>query len=138
RACEHPAALQLCNGAIAIDNHSLTAANNDGSSLAGLMTKALTLAGLQPADIQAVKLHGTASMLNDEAEAAAVQRVFGAHRPHLFALKPYTGDTLGACGALELALLAGCVDWGILPGNPGFLSDPELGLSLAPAHAPVF
>ncbi|HEY7885866.1 MAG TPA: beta-ketoacyl synthase N-terminal-like domain-containing protein [Cellvibrionaceae bacterium] len=134
RASEYPAVLQLCDGAIAIDNHSLTAANNDGSSLAGLIDKALATSGIDPCAVQAVKLHGTASMLNDEAEAAALQRVFGAHKPHLFALKPYTGHTLGACGALELALLTGCVDGDILPGNPGLTADAALGLSLAPTQ----
>lgn len=122
--------LELCGGAIATDNHSLTAAIADGSSLAAVITMALAETGVAASDIKGVKAHGTASLMNDEAEAAALRQVFAASLPSVFALKPFCGHTLGACGALELALTAGCLLRNRLPANPGHQYDPALALAL--------
>ncbi len=69
----------LRGGANLCDTHSMSAANPDGSTVALVMQRALRSAGLEPSDIVALKAHGTASLLNDEAEAAghapAVRRV---------------------------------------------------------------
>lgn len=125
-----PVQLELCGGAIATDNHSLTAAIADGSSLAIVMAAALAETGVAAADINAVKAHGTASLMNDEAEAAALKQVFAGSLPAIFALKQFCGHTLGACGALELALAAGCLLRNRLPSNPGHNVDPVLGVGL--------
>jgi 3-oxoacyl-[acyl-carrier-protein] synthase-1 len=125
-----PVQLELCGGAIATDNHSLTAAIADGSSLATVMAAAFADTGVAAADIKAVKAHGTASLMNDEAEAAALKQVFAESLPAIFALKQFCGHTLGACGALELALAAGCLLRNRLPSNPGHNFDPVLGVGL--------
>src|SRR5690606_14559770 len=69
---ENEASLQICGGAIATDNHSLTAANVDGSSLAAVITQALSDSSITAETIIAIKAHGTASLMNDEAEAAGL------------------------------------------------------------------
>lgn len=129
--------IQLCGGAIATDNHSLTAANIDGSSLAAVIEQALANSDVDAKSIAAVKVHGTASLMNDEAEAAGLRRVFGEQLPPTFALKPFCGHTLGASGALEMALTIGCMQKGLLPANPQFESDPELGVSLISDVSPA-
>lgn len=111
------APVQLCGGAIATDNHSLTAANVDGSTIAEVIHQALRQCGVTASDLAAMKVHGTASLMNDEAEAAGIRRLRDLPPP-LFALKPYIGHTLGACGALETALVYGCLTKGELPSNP--------------------
>ena len=127
------APLQLRGGAVATDNHSLTAANSDGSSLASVINQALDDSNITAADIVAVKVHGTASLMNDEAEAAGLGRIFPQQLPPVFALKPFCGHTLGASGALEMALTLGCLARGVLPANPQAIADPQLGVQLLPA-----
>lgn len=129
--------IHLCGGAIATDNHSLTAANIDGSSLASVIEQALSNSQIDAHAIVAVKAHGTASLMNDEAEAAGLRRVFGTELPPTFALKPFCGHTLGASGALEMALTIGCMQQGLLPANPQFEPDPELGICLTNKVSPA-
>ena len=122
--------LHICGGAIATDNHSLTAANVDGSSLAAVIAQALSDSSITAETIIAIKAHGTASLMNDEAEAAGLRRAFAADIPPIFALKPFCGHTLGASGALEMALTIGCIQQGFLPLSPQPDPDPELQISL--------
>lgn len=132
------AAIEVCGGAVATDNHSLTAANIDGSSLAAVIQQAMGDSQAAAGDIVAIKAHGTASLMNDEAEAAGLKRIFTQAMPPTFALKPFCGHTLGACGALEMALTIGCLRRGFLPANPQQVPDPALGIELLaqPQSAP--
>ncbi len=123
-------AISLCGGAIATDNHSLTAANSDGSTIAGVMAEALANCQITAPQLKGLKLHGTASLMNDEAEAAGIRRLLSS-LPPLFALKPFIGHTLGACGVLEAALVVGCLQRGQLPASPDAdATDEQLGLTL--------
>lgn len=99
-------ALEFVSGATLGDTHSMTAANPDGSSIEDVIRKALALGNVEPADIRGIKLHGTASLANDDAEFAGLRRIYGANLPPVCALKPMLGHTLGACGSNELVLLA--------------------------------
>jgi 3-oxoacyl-[acyl-carrier-protein] synthase-1 len=106
--------------------------------VAWVIEKALQNAGLTPRDVTAIKTHGTASLLNDEAEAAGIRRVFTAPPP-LAALKPWLGHTLGACGVNELLLFMAAADQGFLIATPGIgVGDEKLGLTLnqAPCDLP--
>lgn len=125
-----PNAPRLAGGAIATDNHSLTAANVDGVELAEVILQALQDSGIESAQIKGIKAHATASLKNDEAESSAIRQVLGDSPPSLFALKPFCGHTLGASGALELALMLGCLARGVLPGNPNAHCDESLGITL--------
>lgn len=125
-----PDAPRLAGGAIATDNHSLTAANVDGVELAKVIHQALQDSGIAPAQIKGIKAHATASLKNDEAESSAIRQVLGDSPPTLFALKPFCGHTLGASGAVELALMLGCLARGVLPGNPNARCDESLGITL--------
>lgn len=132
-----PSGFHLRAGANLCDTHGVSAANPDGSTVAAVMQQALDAAGLKPSDILAVKAHGTASLLNDEAEAAGMHRVFPAIPPML-AMKPFIGHTFGACGLNELLLVCGAIERGHLPPMPGISAEPgELGLTLNQTWAPV-
>ena len=130
---------RLVGGAIGTDNHSLTAANVDGLQLSRVIERALRDSNIVPADLVAIKAHATASLKNDEAEAAALRRVLGAQLPPVFALKPLCGHTLGASGALELALTLACLAVEQLPVNRGARNDGGLGVHLQrePLPAPA-
>ncbi|MDO3387804.1 beta-ketoacyl synthase N-terminal-like domain-containing protein [Gilvimarinus sp. SDUM040013] len=127
---EHEQRFRLMGGAIGTDNHSLTAAHVDGAEIARVIEQALAQANIKAQDIAAIKVHGTASLKNDEAEAAALHRVFGPALPTAFAFKPYIGHTLGACGALEVALTLGCLQVGKLPCTPNAKGDGDLGITI--------
>jgi 3-oxoacyl-[acyl-carrier-protein] synthase-1 len=121
---------RLVSSANQCDTFGMSAANPDGSSVAWVVEKALQNAGLTPRDVTAIKTHGTASLLNDEAEAAGIRRVFTAPPP-LTALKPWLGHTLGACGVNELLLFMAAADQGFLIATPGIgVGDEKLGLTL--------
>ncbi|MFO1349014.1 MAG: beta-ketoacyl synthase N-terminal-like domain-containing protein [Pseudomonadales bacterium] len=123
---------RLWGGANLCDTHSMSAANADGSSVARVIRQALTAAQISPEHIGSVKVHGTASLLNDEAEAAGLLQVFE-QMPPVCALKPFLGHTLGACGLSELILMwqALAAKTPFLPATPGIGSDArELGLAL--------
>lgn len=112
------------------DTHGMSAANPDGSTVAYVIKQALQRAGLATQDITAIKTHGTASLSNDEAEAAGMRRVF-AQIPPLTALKPYLGHTLGACGLNELLLFCAAAEQGFLIATPGIgVGDEKLGVTL--------
>lgn len=128
--------LSICGGAINTDNHSLTAAISDGSTLADVIQSALADAQVTPEMIKGVKTHGTASLMNDEAEAAGLHRIFSPV-PYCFALKPFCGHTLGASGVLELALTCGSLMRRNIPCNPGQVSDIALGITLNDANTPA-
>jgi len=64
------------------------------------MELALEDAGLAPAAIGYVNVHGTATEQGDIAETQATQALFGSGMP-ISSQKSFLGHTLGACGALE-------------------------------------
>jgi 3-oxoacyl-(acyl-carrier-protein) synthase len=125
-----PDAFRLIGSGNLCDTHSMSAANPDGSTVAFVIEQALRSAHLQAADITALKTHGTASLLNDEAEAAGMRRVF-ARMPPLTGLKPHLGHTLGACGLNELLAFCAAAERGFLIATPGVgIGDDKLGVEL--------
>lgn len=129
---------RVCGAATMCDTYAMSATNPDGSTVAATIRRALSDAGVTPGDIDAIKVHGTASLHNDEAEAAGMHRVFH-DMPPACALKPYTGHTLGACGLNELLLFCGAAGRGFLPGTPGIATErtADLGVSLTQDAEPL-
>jgi 3-oxoacyl-(acyl-carrier-protein) synthase len=116
----------LCGGASETDTYSISTADPNGSSIKSVMQRAMQDSGVTAKDIKAIKAHGTATPMNDIAEAAGMNAVFQP-LPPFFCLKPYVGHTLGACGAVELALMAATLGVGELPASAGFeRPDPVL------------
>ncbi|MBI2380646.1 MAG: beta-ketoacyl-[acyl-carrier-protein] synthase family protein [Gammaproteobacteria bacterium] len=99
------AELRLAGIGESADAHHMSAPEPEGRGAEAAMTMALAEAGLQPADIAYVNLHGTATPLNDAMEAKAMARVFGLDTP-ASSTKPLTGHTLGAASATELGFCA--------------------------------
>lgn len=121
---------QLIGSGNLCDTYGMSAANPDGSTVSYVIEQAMQRAALTTSDIAAVKTHGTASLSNDEAEAAGMRKVF-ADMPPLTALKPYLGHTLGACGLNELLLFCAAAEQGFLIATPGIgVDDEKLGVKL--------
>jgi 3-oxoacyl-[acyl-carrier-protein] synthase-1 len=95
--------IQLLGAGESTDAHHMSAPHPEGIGAEAAMRAALEDAGLEPGAIAYVNLHGTGTPLNDAMESRAVARVFGVPPP-CSSTKPLFGHTLGASGALELAV----------------------------------
>lgn len=85
------------------DAYDLTHPAPSGEGAIRSMEAALKSAKLLPNQIDFINLHGTGTIANDSMEAIAVNNVFGTKTP-CASTKPLTGHTLGASGAVEVAL----------------------------------
>ncbi len=85
------------------DAFHITAPEPSGRGAVSSMRRALDRAEIAPGGIAYINAHGTSTLLNDSAEAAAIHQVFGEHaeRVPLSSTKSMTGHLLGAAGALE-------------------------------------
>lgn len=101
--CREPGPVALLGGAACSDAHHISAPQPDGRGAAQAMQQALADAGVDPAAVDYLNLHGTATRQNDAMESRAVQTVFDGPGPAASSTKALTGHTLGAAGALEAA-----------------------------------
>ncbi|WP_198008911.1 beta-ketoacyl-[acyl-carrier-protein] synthase family protein [Saccharomonospora saliphila] len=97
----------------------------DAAGISAAMREAHSLAGVKPADIDLVLLHGTGTLLNDEVEATATRDVFAEHAstPRMTAMKSMTGHTSGASGLMNLVGALQSFAHGLVPPTAG-LTDP--------------
>ncbi len=108
------------------DGTNMSTPPPDGAGAAAAMRAALAMAGLAPGEIDYVNLHGTATPANDTAECAAVVAVLGAEVP-VASFKGMVGHTLGAAGAVEIAMTLIAMEAGLQPGTVGLERvDPEI------------
>ncbi|WP_235499594.1 beta-ketoacyl-[acyl-carrier-protein] synthase family protein [Frateuria sp. Soil773] len=131
RAEAAPHAPRLLGYGEASDAHHMSTPHPDGLGAELALRDALARAGLQPAQVDYVNLHGTASLKNDEVEAALVARAFPP-ATRASGTKGYTGHTLGAAGAVEAAIALLAIEHGLVPGNlGGDTPDPACGPQFA-------
>ncbi len=97
------------------------ACNNNGGdlilpNLTGITTTlqlALDDAKIQPADIDFISAHATATKMGDVIESQAIAEVYG-NKPWVIGLKSYMGHTMGTCGAIEIILSLYMMEQGFL------------------------
>ena len=106
--------VRLLGGAASADAYHISAPQPDGLGAERALRGALADAGVDASAIDYLNLHGTATPKNDEMEAKAVNRVFGAELP-CSSTKSLTGHLLGAAGAVELAFCYLALQHGRLP-----------------------
>ena len=99
------------------DFFHLTQPNPEGKALAEAMARACARAGISPSQIGYVNAHGTATPLNDGAEAAAYRAFFGRdmEKTRVSSTKAAVGHTLGAAGAIEALFAIQALRTGVLP-----------------------
>ena len=85
------------------DAYHATAPDPEGRGAEAAMRAALADAGMMPAEVAYVNLHGTGTPANDAMEMLAVERVFDCG-VEVESTKALTGHCLGAAGAIEAAL----------------------------------
>jgi 3-oxoacyl-[acyl-carrier-protein] synthase-1 len=113
-----PAAPRLLGYGESSDAHHMSTPHPQGLGAELAMRDALARAGLEPAHVDYINLHGTASMKNDEVEAQLVSRSFPP-TTRASSTKALTGHTLGASGIVEAIIALLAMADGTVPGNAG-------------------
>jgi len=98
-----PAQVALLGWGESSDGHHMSAPDPAGEGARLAMKQALQRAGVQPAQIDYINMHGTATPQNDAMESRVIESLFGCEVP-VSSTKPFTGHTLGAAAAIEAAL----------------------------------
>ena len=124
---------EIAGGGASADAYHITAPHPEGLGAKNVMQVALKDAGMTPADIDYINVHGTSTPLGDIAETKAILSVFGEHAYNLniSSTKSMTGHCLGAAGALETLACIMAVTKDIIPPTINhFTDDPELDSKL--------
>ena len=116
---------EVAGGGLSADAYHLTATHPDGLGAILAMNSALEDAGMTPADIDYINVHGTSTPVGDISEVKAIVAVFGenAHKLNISSTKSMTGHLLGATGALEALFSVKAVEEDIVP--PTINHDPD-------------
>ncbi|WP_222566009.1 beta-ketoacyl-[acyl-carrier-protein] synthase family protein [Novilysobacter antarcticus] len=110
-----PRALHLLGYGESSDAHHMSSPHPQGLGALQAMNDALARAGIAPAQVDYLNLHGTSTPANDRIEAAAVASLFPAQL-HASSTKGWTGHTLGAAGIVEAVFCLIALQHGTLPG----------------------
>jgi 3-oxoacyl-[acyl-carrier-protein] synthase II len=120
------------------DAYHMTAPDPSGSAGGRTIRAALENAGLDPADVDYVNAHGTATPQNDSAETAALKAALGdrARRIPVSSIKSMIGHCLCASGAIEAVATALTVRDGKIPPTIHYENpDPACDLDYVPNAA---
>lgn len=108
---------EMAGAGMSADAHHITASHPEGLGAKLVMQNALEDAGLQPADIDYINVHGTSTPVGDISECKAIISLFGQHAYELniSSTKSMTGHLLGAAGAIEAMACVMSVNEDIVP-----------------------
>lgn len=118
---------EIVGYAAVTDTHHLTQPHPTGDAAFAAMTAACKSAGVTPGQIGYINAHGTGTLLNDSAEAAAINRWGGefARRIPVSSTKASIGHLLGAAGAVEaIVCLMSLVEQWLPPTTTVRAKDP--------------
>ncbi|OGX03858.1 MAG: hypothetical protein A3G87_02740 [Omnitrophica bacterium RIFCSPLOWO2_12_FULL_50_11] len=107
----------------------------DGDGLWRCLSGVLKKAGISPADIDYLNLHGTATRHGDIYETKQIKSAFGkdAHRISMSSTKSLVGHMLGAAGAVEVIACLIAMGGGFVPPTANLdRPDPECDLDYTP------
>lgn len=94
---------RLLGGAMTSDGYHPTGMDPAHTEVIRCVADALENAGIAPSTVRYFNSHGTGTVQCSAAETSALDAVFGAEQPHIYALKPLIGHCLASAGAVELA-----------------------------------
>lgn len=117
------------------DAHHITEPGPTGESAARAMKTALSVAGVDPSEVDYLNAHGTSTPLNDRQETKAIKLALGedAFRIPISSTKSMTGHLLGAGGALEAAICIMAMKHGVVPPTINLSEpDPDCDLDYTP------
>jgi 3-oxoacyl-[acyl-carrier-protein] synthase-1 len=116
----------IMGGSVSNDANHISGPSKTGEELCMAINKSLKESGIEPAAVDFISAHGTATPFNDEMEAKAISLSKMNDVP-LNSFKGYWGHTLGASGVMESAALMQSMKMNRLFKSAGFeiLGVPE-------------
>lgn len=126
---------EIVGGGMSADAYHITASHPEGLGAKLVMKRAIADAGLTPADVDYINVHGTSTPVGDLSEVKAIKEVWGedAYRLSISSTKSMTGHLLGATGALEVLFCIKAITDGIVPPTINHADDdldPEIDYKL--------
>jgi 3-oxoacyl-[acyl-carrier-protein] synthase II len=118
------------------DAHHITLPDMDGPRR--VMLKTIKDAGITPAQVDYINVHGTSTPVGDKNETNAIKAAFGDHAYKLAAssTKSMTGHLLGGAGGLEAGITALAIQHQVIPPTINYETpDPECDLDYVPNAA---
>ncbi len=108
---------EFAGGGMSADAYHMTAPDPEGNGAVKSMKDALAEAGLSPAQVDYVNVHGTSTPIGDVAELKAMHKVFGEdiYNVNISSTKSMTGHLLGAAAAVEALACIFAIEKGIVP-----------------------
>ncbi|MBN1313557.1 MAG: beta-ketoacyl-ACP synthase II [Anaerolineae bacterium] len=120
------------------DAYHLVAPPEDGAGAAAAIQAAMTDANITADQIDYINAHGTATLLNDSTETAAIKAALGEQAYHIpiSSTKSMTGHMMGATGAAEAIFCIEAIRNGIIPPTINLHQpDPTCDLDYVPDRA---
>lgn len=117
------------------DAYHISAPAEDGDGPIRAMYAAIKDAGIEPADVNYINAHGTATLHGDRIETLAIKRLFGAKAKTIpvSSNKSMVGHLLGAAGGVETAATVLSIYHKIIPPTINYETpDPECDLDYVP------
>jgi 3-oxoacyl-[acyl-carrier-protein] synthase II len=130
-----PIVAEITGYGVATDNFHLTQPNPSGIGPRLAMQRALDDAKCDPATIDYINAHGTATTFNDATEGIAISQLFGPRVP-VSSTKSMMGHSLGAAGAIEAVFSILALRDQFLPPNINYVApDPSWTLNIVANEA---
>jgi 3-oxoacyl-[acyl-carrier-protein] synthase II len=105
------------------DAYHVSSPHPEGKAAIAAIQQALQMAGLAAHGIDYIHAHGTGTLLNDVTESQVIAQLFP-HQPWVSSTKGATGHTLGASGAIGVALSLLALASQTLPVCVGLTASP--------------
>ncbi|MGV0872098.1 KasA/KasB family beta-ketoacyl-ACP synthase [Mycolicibacterium sp. XJ879] len=122
---------RLMGAAMTSDGYDALEPEPSGERAGDAISRAIEVAGLTPTDVDHINAHACGTRVGDLAEARAIGRALGAHKPAVYASKAALGHSLGAAGAVEAALTVQTLRDGVVPPTLNYTEpDPEIDLDV--------
>ncbi len=123
---------EVLGGKLTGDAFHVTAPDPDSAGATRALLGAMQHARIAPDAVDVVYAHGTATPLNDAAEALALRRAFGewAGRLYVTSIKSMIGHGFGAAGAQSLVAAVHTLRTGIVPPTINYTPDPAIDLHI--------
>jgi len=131
RRREVPSVAFLRGYGLTTDLYHFTAPQPEGHAIAETILQGLADAAVDPAEIDYVNAHGTATPLNDVAETRGLKTALGSHAYNIpiSSVKSMIGHGMGAASILEAIATALSLDRGLIPPTSNLETpDPDCDL----------
>jgi 3-oxoacyl-[acyl-carrier-protein] synthase II len=123
---------EVLGGKLTADAFHVTAPDPESAGATRALIGALEQAHVAPEMVDVVYAHGTATPLNDAAEAVALRRAFGdwADRLYVTGIKSMIGHGFGAAGAQSQVAAVHTLRTGLVPPTINHTPDPAIDLHI--------